>query len=141
MTNMNNQEELVINTDVDLFNTLDSGQSFSWEKIEGITNSYKGYFKDTNLIVEEQEKAVKIKILGGEYNSNLLEEFENYLGINPKSIDGYDSLVEDDVIKPVINMYPRLRILKQPKWECIVGFITSSCSNLPRIKLHMKSLR
>ena len=141
MTNMNNSEELVINTDVDLFNTLDSGQSFSWEKIDGITNSYKGYFKDTKLIVEEQEKTVKIKVLEGEYNSNLLEEFENYLGINPKSIDGYNSLVEDDAIKPVINMYPRLRILKQPKWECIVGFITSSCSNLPRIKLHMKSLR
>ena len=138
MTNMN---KLKIELDIDLHNTLDSGQSFSWEKISNTSNTYKGYFKDTLITVSELNKCLEIEIIGGVKNINLKSEFENYLGRDPKYLDGFDLLSNDNIINPVIKMYPKLRILKQPKWECIVGFITSSCSNLPRIKYHMKLLR
>ena len=131
-----------IQEDVDLLNTLDSGQSFAWERIKENNKIYfKGFFRDTELLVTEEENSVSVKILGGSYENDLESLFKNYLGEDPFKINNFKDLLKDDIISPVINMYPRLRILKQEPWECMIGFITSSCSNLERIKYHLKLLR
>ena len=128
--------------DVDLLNTLDSGQSFAWERIyESEKTYFKGFFRDTELLVSRNKDKVIVKIIGGKKEDGIDYHFHKYLGDDPTTLSGFSDLLQDDVIKPVIDRYPKIRILKQEPWECIVGFITSSCSNLERIKYHMSLLR
>ena len=128
--------------DVDLLNTLDSGQSFAWERIyESKKTYFKGFFRDTELLVSRNKDKVIVKIIGGKKEDGIDYHFHKYLGDDPTTLSGFSDLLQDDVIKPVIDRYPKIRILKQEPWECIVGFITSSCSNLERIKYHMSLLR
>jgi len=139
---MNKNTKFILNTDVDLQNTLDSGQSFAWEKLD-LNNQvcFKGYYKNSEILVEQKNNQLIIEILNNTNYKNFINDFTNYLGDKPSDLKNYKLLMNDPIINPVIKKYPGLRILKQEPWECIVGFITSSCSNLPRIKHHMKSLR
>ncbi|MBA47374.1 MAG: hypothetical protein CL893_04715 [Dehalococcoidia bacterium] len=135
---MNN---FVLKENIDLLNTLDSGQSFAWQKIIEKENSYRGYFRNSELLVTEKDESIHVEVLNGVLEDDLKERFLYYLGEDPYSLENFNILLEDSVISPVIEKYPRLRILKQEEWECMVGFITSSCSNLERIKYHMRLLR
>ena len=131
-----------IQENIDLLNTLDSGQSFAWERISNNNKIYfRGFFKNSELLVTESANSISVKIISGYHEKDLDTHFRNYLGDDPFSITNFNELLEDNILSPVINRYPRLRILKQDPWECMVGFITSSCSNLERIKYHMKLLR
>lgn len=135
------KQSFTIKEDIDLLNTLDSGQSFAWERIdENEKVRFKGFFRNSELLVSEQNESIIVKILNG-FEDDLKDRFINYLGEDPFTLDGFSTLMNDNVISPVIHKYPKLRILKQEPWECMVGFITSSCSNLERIKHHMRLLR
>jgi N-glycosylase/DNA lyase len=47
---------------------------------------------------------------------------------------------KDKYIKKSIDKYRGLRIIKQDPWECLISFICSSASNIPRIKSKLKAL-
>ncbi len=135
---MNN---FTLKENIDLLNTLDSGQSFAWEKTSDNKKSYKGFFRNSELLVTELEDSINVQVLNDVLEDDLKDKFLYYLGEDPFSLEDFNNLLNDNVISPVIDKYPRLRILKQEPWECMVGFITSSCSNLERIKYHMRLLR
>jgi len=46
----------------------------------------------------------------------------------------------DKYIKKSIDKYRGLRIIKQDPWECLISFICSTASNIPRIKSKLKAL-
>jgi N-glycosylase/DNA lyase len=139
---MNKVNIFTINSDVDLQNTLDSGQSFAWNKVDDKNGIFfQGFYNNYELLIEQKNKQILVEILNDTYENNFIDNFKNYLGDVPSELNNYNLLLNDPIIYPVIKRYPGLRILKQDPWECIVGFITSSCSNLKRIKHHMKSLR
>ena len=139
---MNKVKIFTINSDVDLQNTLDSGQSFAWNRINDKNGVYfKGFYNNHEILIEQKNNQIIVEILNNAFDNNFSNNFTNYLGDRPIELNNYDLLLNDPIINPVIKRYPGLRILKQDPWECIVGFITSSCSNLKRIKHHMKSLR
>jgi len=139
---MNKVNIFTINSDVDLQNTLDSGQSFAWNKVDDKNRIFfQGFYNNYELLIEQKNKQILVEILNDTYENNFIDNFKNYLGDAPSELNNYNLLLNDPIIYPVIKRYPGLRILKQDPWECIVGFITSSCSNLQRIKHHMKSLR
>jgi N-glycosylase/DNA lyase len=46
----------------------------------------------------------------------------------------------DKYIKRSIDKYRGLRIIKQDPWECLISFICSTASNIPRIKSKLKAL-
>ena len=138
---MISMNSFTLKENIDLLNTLDSGQSFAWEKAVDKQNSYRGYFKNSELLVTELNDSIKVKILNEEVEDDIEDKFLHYLGDDPFYLEGFNTLLNDHIISPVIERYPKLRILKQEPWECMVGFITSSCSNLQRIKYHMRLLR
>jgi|TARA_B110000263_G_scaffold182574_1_gene160174 N-glycosylase/DNA lyase len=139
---MNRNSKFIIDSDVDLQNTLDSGQSFAWEKLDHEKSIlFKGFYNDYEILLEQKVDHIDVEILNNKQHENFINDFKNYLGDKPSELKNYKLLINDPVISPVINRYPGLRILKQDPWECIVGFITSSCSNLQRIKHHIKLLR
>ncbi len=47
---------------------------------------------------------------------------------------------KDRYIKKSIDKYRGLRIIKQDPWECLISFICSTASNIPRIKSKLKEL-
>ena len=47
---------------------------------------------------------------------------------------------KDEYIKKSIDIYRGLRILRQDPWECLISFICSTASNIPRIKSKLKAL-
>ncbi len=74
-----------------------------------------------------------------------------FYGIDKKSIIHFFSLNEDysKILKEInrdkymqkaINKYRGLRIIKQDPWECLISFICSSASNIPRIKSNLNAL-
>lgn len=46
----------------------------------------------------------------------------------------------DKYIKRSIDKYRGLRLIKQDPWECLISFICSTASNIPRIKAKLKEL-
>jgi N-glycosylase/DNA lyase len=46
----------------------------------------------------------------------------------------------DKYIKKSIDKYRGLRLIKQDPWECLISFICSTASNIPRIKSKLKVL-
>ena len=132
----------VIEETIDLRNTLDAGQSFMWQDIsERGKIIFEGYFEDIKLQLEQKKKNISVTVFTDNYDSNFNFRLQKYLGEPSNNIQGFEALLNDKIIYPVIKKYPGLRILKQDPWEATIGFITSSCSNLPRIKKHMTQLR
>ena len=43
-------------------------------------------------------------------------------------------LSQDTHLRPALEVCQGLRILRQDPWECLVGFVCSSCCNVPRIR-------
>tara|TARA_B100000586_G_scaffold269394_1_gene248165 strand:+ start:11920 stop:12825 length:906 start_codon:yes stop_codon:yes gene_type:complete len=127
---------------IDLRNTLDAGQSFMWEDISKRGNIiFEGFFEDIKLHLEQKENKICVTVFSDNFDNNFTFRLQKYLGEPAKKIEGFEVLLNDEIISPVIKKYPGLRILKQDPWEATIGFITSSCSNLPRIKKHMTQLR
>ncbi|GAX59538.1 3-methyladenine DNA glycosylase/8-oxoguanine DNA glycosylase [Candidatus Scalindua japonica] len=107
-----------------LEHTLECGQIFRINRLE------EWYY------VNAQNKFFKIR-----QNGNELE----YHGVDKKFVTHFFSLNEDysKILKKIdrdkymreaIERYRGLRILRQDPWECLISFICSSASNIPRIK-------
>jgi|TARA_B100001750_G_C15522498_1_gene613345 N-glycosylase/DNA lyase len=127
---------------IDLRNTLDAGQSFIWQDISKTGKIiFEGYFEDIKLHLEQKKTNICVTVFSEKYDANFINRLKKYLGEPLNKIQDFDVLLDDKIISPVIKKYPGLRILKQDPWEATIGFITSSCSNLPRIKKHMSQLR
>ena len=127
---------------IDLRNTVDAGQSFIWQDISKTGKIiFEGYFEDIKLHLEQKKTNICVTVFSEKYDANFINRLKKYLGKPLNKIQDFDVLLDDKIISPVIKKYPGLRILKQDPWEATIGFITSSCSNLPRIKKHMSQLR
>jgi N-glycosylase/DNA lyase len=127
---------------IDLANTLDAGQSFMWQDISKREKIiFEGYFEDIKLHLEQKLNYICVTVFSDNYDGNFSSRLQKYLGKPLNKIQGFEVLLKDKIISPVIKKYPGLRILRQDPWEATIGFITSSCSNLPRIKKHMTQLR
>ena len=116
---------------IDLRNTLDAGQSFVWQDISKREKViFEGYFEDIKLHLEQNKKSISVTVFSENYDSNFTFRLKKYLGKPSNKIQGFDVLLNDKIISPVIKKYPGLRILKQDPWEATIGFINSSVQSL-----------
>jgi N-glycosylase/DNA lyase len=110
---------------------LDSGQVFHWETCGA---GYVGAIDQTGVYVEQQ--------------GDLLF----FAGANAKIIAKYFSL--DHPLAEICRAFPRdpamsaacdfcrgLRIIRQPRWECLATFITSSMKQVAHIRQMSRALR
>ena len=118
-------------TDFDLARTLDSGQVFHWEKSgAGFVGSI-----GPNAVYAEQQ------------GDRLF-----FTGASAKAIANYFSL--DHPLREICAAFPRdpamtaaqdfcrgLRLLRQPRWECLATFITSSMKQVAHIRQMSHALR
>lgn len=119
----------------DLSQTLDCGQCFRWENLNG---KYQGiafgkivtvYQEDTKIVFENVNvndfKNIWINYF--DLNADYEKISEKFLGINS---------VMDSAVKECAG----IRILRQEPWEALCSFIISQNNNIPRIKKIINSL-
>jgi len=117
--------------------TINSGQSFLWEKRD---KSWYGIYEESVLKITEYEK-------NGEkaYEYDSFPKIENWQQHVFRFDDKYDRIMKeisgkDSIIDNVTKKYRGLRIMRQRPIQCIISFLCSSNNNIPRIRLILRNL-
>jgi len=116
--------------DFSLKHTLECGQIFRTNRVNGwyYVNARDKFFK-----IKQVENEIEFYGVDKEFVIHFFSLHEN-LSIILNEIN------KDRYIKDSINRYRGLRIIKQDPWECLISFICSSASNIPRIRSKLKAL-
>jgi N-glycosylase/DNA lyase len=128
--------------DFDLAMTLDSGQVFHWEKIG---DRFYGTIGDRAVWVEQRGDILKVR--DGESPSPARESralpglIENYFALDHPLAEICDSFPDDPIMNAARNYCRGLRIIRQPKWECLATFICSSMKQVAHIRQISRKLR
>ncbi|NLY09256.1 MAG: DNA glycosylase [Tissierellia bacterium] len=118
----------------DIEATMNSGQCFRWKKID---NGFLLLFGEGSYYLESLEDGLNITIGPGKGSVELLKDFFQwerdyktlFLKLNKFS----------ELTKP-ISFGSGLRMLSQPFFETLIGFILSANNNIPRIKGSMNKI-
>jgi N-glycosylase/DNA lyase len=121
--------------DFDLAITLDSGQVFHWEKSG---NGFAGTIGDCAVYVEQE--ADVLKVLGGEART-LPGKIAHYFALDHPLAEICASFPDDPMINAARDFCRGLRVIRQPKWECLATFICSSMKQVAHIRQISKALR
>jgi N-glycosylase/DNA lyase len=122
---------------IDVEATLDGGQAFRWWLED--SGGYRGVVGRRVVNVSEDDGGVVVTPLDGKPSNGLRHTMLEYLG-QDQDVAGFRTRFADDpCLGPALRGYSGLRVLRQDPWECLFAFITSSTSNIPRIKLNVGS--
>jgi len=130
---------------VDIEATLDGGQAFRWwpesdSKNSGYARTYRGIVGRRAVRVSEADGGLLVTPVDGKDANGLSHSMIAYLG-EGQDLEGFRTKFSDDpCLGPALRGYSGLRVLRQDPWECLFSFITSSTSNIPRIKLNVGSV-
>ncbi len=111
---------------IDVDNSINSGQVFLWQK-----NKNNWYRIDSQNILEINQEN-KIKSI-----SNVKTSFFRKNDDIEKIIK---SISQDKIIKNAVKKYGGLRIFNQDPFQCMISFIISSNSNIPKIKNSLEKI-
>jgi N-glycosylase/DNA lyase len=91
------------------------------------------------VTVREADGGIVLTPVDGKSSAGLNHSMLEYLG-QDQDLAGFRARFADDpCLGPALRGFSGLRILRQDPWECLFSFITSSTSNIPRIKLNVGS--
>src|SRR5947199_7302908 len=117
--------------DFDLAMTLDSGQVFHWEKVDG---GFIGTIGQRAIYVEQAGGILRV--------SHSPEELvRNYFALDHSLAEVCASFPDDPIMNAARSFCRGLRIIRQPKWECLATFICSSRKKVAHIRQISLALR
>src|SRR6476469_3981463 len=128
--------------DFDLEKTLDSGQVFHWEKVG---DGFVGAIGDRAVYVEQ--RAGVLKVCDGEAPAPTREArvlpgiVARYFALDHPLPEICNSFPKDPVMNAARDFCRGLRIIRQPKWECLATFICSSMKQVAHIRQISLALR
>jgi N-glycosylase/DNA lyase len=128
--------------DFDLAMTVNSGQVFHWEKIG---NGFSGTIGDLPVYIEQRQSA--LKVYGVETPSPAREPcalpriVAHYFALDHPLPKICASFPDDPVMNAARTFCRGLRIIRQPRWECLAMFICSSVKQVAHIRQISKALR
>jgi N-glycosylase/DNA lyase len=117
--------------DFDLAMTLGSGQVFHWEPVG---NGFVGTIGDQPVYVEQRAETLRV-------NRGHAEMARHYFALDHPLAEICASFPEDPIMNAARNFCRGLRIIRQPKWECLATFITSSMKQIAHIRQISEALR
>lgn len=115
--------------DLDL--TLESGQVFHWEKLR--TGKWRGLIG--RELVEVESRGDHLAVKGPS------ELVKNYFALDHPLEDIYAGFPEDPMSRAALRACHGLRIIRQPRWECLATFITSSMKQVSHIRAMSLEIR
>lgn len=109
--------------------TVSCGQAFRWKKINDFWYAPVG------------ESVWKIKQDGDLFYEGCSEdELINYFGLDVSLDYILKDIDRDPLIHSAVEHCRGLRILRQPRWECLVSYICATCANIPGITMRIENL-
>jgi len=128
----------------DLAMTLDSGQVFHWEKIG---KGFIGTIGDRAVYIEQRGKLLHARAAStssrysGKRTHDAHATIANYFALDHPLAEICASFPDDPIMKAAREFCRGLRIIRQPKWECLATFICSSMKQLAHIRQISLALR
>ncbi len=116
------QENCAINVE----NSINSGQVFLWKKNGDYWDGVNG------------QDVLRVN------NSGVIKSYQNlkidFFRKNDSLDDIIKSISKDKTVRNAVKKYLGLRILKQDPFQCLISFITSSNSNIQKIKTSLENI-
>ncbi|MGZ5537039.1 MAG: DNA-3-methyladenine glycosylase family protein [Chthoniobacterales bacterium] len=130
---MNTEETriLVEAPDFDLAKTLDSGQVFHWDSLGA---GYAGMIGDEPVYLEQEGSQLLVRC-------GTAELVRHYFALDHPLPEICASFPNDPAISAARDYCRGLRIIRQPLWECLASFITSSMKQVAHIRQMSRALR
>jgi N-glycosylase/DNA lyase len=130
--------------DFDLAMTLDSGQVFHWEKAGG---GFIGTIGDLPVYLKQQGEVLRAEVASA--SSRFLERnaqdahatVAHYFALDHPLAQICASFPDDPVMNAARDFCRGLRLIRQPKWECLAIFICSSMKQVAHIRQISFALR
>lgn len=123
--------ETIAAPDFDLALTLDSGQVFHWERAGA---GFVGAIGDRAVYVEQNADQLFVSPGRGALAARYFA-FDHPLG------EICASFPNDPAMQSAATFCQGLRIMRQPRWECLATFITSSMKQVAHIRQISRALR
>jgi N-glycosylase/DNA lyase len=127
--------------DFDLAMTLDSGQVFHWEKSGA---GFYGTIGDQAVYVEQCGDVLKVRCAGTATRSPrrpLPGITAHYFALDHRLAEICASFPNDALMQAARTYCRGLRIIRQPRWECLATFICSSMKQVEHIRQISHALR
>ena len=129
-------------TDFDLAMTLDSGQVFHWAKagdgFVGLIGEWPIYVEQSGYVLKASGEAAKPDCLN---QSSLGSIVSDYFALDHPLTEICASFPKDPAMNAARDFCRGLRIIRQPKWECLATFICSSMKQVAHIRQISAKLR
>src|SRR6266480_5549699 len=131
-------------SDFDLAMTLDSGQVLHWEKAD---NGFVGTIGDCAVYIEEWGELLRASVASA--SSRLISDdgqdahatICRYFALDHPLAEICASFPDDPAMNAARHFCRGLRIIRQPKWECLATFICSSMKQVAHIRQISLALR
>ncbi len=120
----------------DLNSTLHSGQAFRWRSDGGW---HHGVVFSNVVSLRQVEGGLDVST-DPDDETALWPLLEDYLGLGVDLADVYAEFDVDDRLRQSVGRHRGMRVMRQDPWECLVSFICSSASNIPRITKNIESI-
>src|SRR5262245_46182578 len=135
--------------DFDLEKTVNSGQVFHWQKVG---DGFAGTIGDFPVYSEQRAAALRVLMEGGaparpsgvvsqEFAPPVQKLVARYFALDHPLADICDSFPKDPTMNAARGFCRGLRIIRQPKWECLATFICSSMKQVAHIRQISLALR
>ena len=127
--------------DFDLEKTLDSGQVFHWQKVG---DGFVGAIGDLAVWVKQQGEFLEVRCDATPVNSPRRPRsgiIARYFALDHPLAEICNSFPKDPVMNAARDFCCGLRIIRQPKWECLATFICSSMKQVAHIRQISLALR
>ncbi|MFZ3374113.1 MAG: DNA glycosylase [Chthoniobacterales bacterium] len=117
--------------DFDLAMTLDSGQVFHWEKMD---HGFCGTIGDRPVYAEQRGDSLRV-------TKGCADLICNYFALDHPLAKICASFPNDGLMQTARTYCRGLRIIRQPRWECLATFICSSMKQVAHIRQISHALR
>jgi N-glycosylase/DNA lyase len=128
--------------DFDLEKTLDSGQVFHWQKLG---DGFVGAIRQYAVYAEQEGDLLKVRFGGTPKPTRetrvLPRIAAQYFALDHPLAEICESFPNDPVMNAARDFCRGLRIIRQPKWECLATFICSSMKQVAHIRQISAALR
>ncbi|HEX3817769.1 MAG TPA: DNA glycosylase [Chthoniobacterales bacterium] len=118
--------------DFDLALTLDSGQTFHWEPAGA---GFVGAIGARAVYVEQRGDSLFVR------PGNAAQLCARYFALDHPLAEICAALPNDPAMRAAAAFCRGLRIMRQPRWECLATFITSSMKQVAHIRQISRTLR
>ena len=128
--------ELETDQPFDLVASLESGQAHRWRREE---DWYSGVVWGNLIKMRQAGRRVEFCCEPWP-EAQMLPRLQSYFRLDDDLAAIYAEISRDQWVATMVARYPGLRLLRLEPWECVVSFICSANSNIPRIHQNVEKL-